>query len=65
MTRRALPLLPLLLAALPLAAQSFGDSPAFGGSSVRHQCRSMRLKAAVFARKSNLSSTKTCVTGVV
>lgn len=34
MTRRALPLLPLLLAALPLAAQSFGDSPAFGGSSV-------------------------------
>lgn len=32
--RAALPLLALLLAALPLGAQSFGDSPAFGGSAV-------------------------------
>lgn len=34
MNRRALSLLALVAAALPLTAQSYGDSPAFGGSRV-------------------------------
>jgi len=44
-----------------LASCSVGlraKAAAFGGSSVKHQCRSMRRKPAAFSRKANRSLTK-------